>query len=247
MNTSNAHKLVMEVIEAHGGEAYWKGLEALDAEISVSGFLFKVKHCPVLEHVRVRVSAHGPKFTFYDIPKKGQTSNLMGDEEVNIKDTGFHSVASRKRPREAFGSLRHQFFWDSLDFTYFGGYATWDYLTAPFLFLRPGFEFELLPPLSGQDASWIRLQVTFPVDIPTHDRVQIFYFDDNRYLQRLDYTAQVVGQWAHAAHLCHDYREFDGIKAPVHRRVKPLLFGDNPLPWPILVALDIHNMKPIPA
>ena len=38
-------------------------------------------------------------------------------------------------PRAAFRSLRRQLYWDDLDFIYFGGYATWNCLLTPFLFL----------------------------------------------------------------------------------------------------------------
>jgi hypothetical protein len=75
--------------------------------------------------------------------------------------------------------------------------------------------------------------------------VQIFYFDENWLLRRLDYVAEVVGGWAHAAHLCENYQDFNGLMAPTRRRVRPILFGDHPLPGPILVALDIHNILPV--
>jgi hypothetical protein len=51
--------------------------------------------------------------------------------------------------------------------------------------------------------------------------------------------------WAHAAHLCEDYRDFGGIKAPIRRRVYPILVGSRPLPWPTLVSLDIHDIRPV--
>jgi hypothetical protein len=89
--------------------------------------------------------------------------------------------------------------------------------------------------------------VTFPDDIPTHSRRQIFYFDDQRLLRRLDYTAEVVGGWAHAAHLCREYRAFGGLKAPTRRRVLPLPFGRTPLPGPTLVELEVHSITPLPA
>ena len=71
------------------------------------------------------------------------------------------------------------------------------------------------------------------------------YFDENGQLQRLDYVAEVVGGWAHAAHVCENYQDFSGLKAPTHRRARPILFGNHPLPGPVLVALDIHNILPV--
>jgi hypothetical protein len=54
-----------------------------------------------------------------------------------------------------------------------------------------------------------------------------------------------LNAWAHAAHFCEDYRDFNGIKAPTRRRVVPILVADKPLPGPILVALDIHHIQPV--
>jgi hypothetical protein len=247
MVTTNAMQIVHSAIEAHGGMDYWNSLEALDAEISASGFLFTAKRRPVLRHVRMRAATREPKFSFFDFPKPGQTSELIGNDEVRILDSAGKIVARRENPRAAFRGLRRQFAWDDLDFIYFGGYATWNYLTAPFLLARKGFVVEALEPLYGALAPLTRLLVTFPDDVPTHSRRQIFYFDEQRLLRRLDYTAEVVGGWAHAAHLCEEYRTFDRLKAPTRRRALPLLFGHKPMPGPTLVALEVHNISPVPA
>ena len=100
------------------------------------------------------------------------------------------------------------------------------------LFLRDGFQFQVLESREGAHPPWVRLQVTFPSDVPADCRKQVFYFDETRRLRRLDYPAKVVGRWARAAHLCENYRDFDGLKAPTRRRVRPILFGSSPLPAP---------------
>lgn len=235
--------LVKDVIEAHGGIALWQSLKALEADISVRGLLFTMKRQPVMNHARVRASTRRPRFTFLDFPHPGQTGEFRGDEEVRVVDNSGKVVAGRTHPRSAFRGLRRQVYWDTLDFIYFAGYATWNYLLTPFLFLRDGFTFESLAPLPGMPVSWAGLRVTFPDDMPTHSRKQNFYFDEDHYLRRLDYTAEVVGAWAHAAHLCRDYRDFNGLKISTSRRVRPLFIGSNPLPAPTLVALEIHDIQ----
>jgi len=62
-------EILQEICEAHGGRDYWQSLEALDAEISASGFLFTVKRRPVLKHVRMRAYTREPRFTFFDYPQ----------------------------------------------------------------------------------------------------------------------------------------------------------------------------------
>jgi hypothetical protein len=247
MVAADAMQTVHEAVEAHGGCELWNSIEALEAEVSARGFLFTAKHRPALSHVRMRAATREPRFSFFDFPKPGQRAELIGNDEVRILDSAGRIVAKREHPRAAFRGFRRLFFWDDLDFTYFGGYATWNYLTTPFLLLREGFIIANVDLLPGTPASFARLQVTFPDDIPTHSRRQIFTFDDRRLLHRLDYTAEVVGGWARAAHLCDEYRLFGGINAPTRRRVLPLPFGNKPLPGPTLVALEIHDIKPIPA
>jgi len=237
--------LINKIIDAHGGAEYWNTLEALEAEISVRGFLFTAKRIPVMNHVRVSALTREARFSFFAFPQPSQTGEFFGNKKVSITEDNMKADIERDNPRSAFRNIRRWFYWDSLDFIYFGGYATWNYFLTPFLFLRKGFHFHELGPVSGTFGTWSRLRVTFPDDIPMHCRTQIFYFDEHYLLRRLDYTAEVVGRWAHASHLCDEYKEFDGLKIPTRRRVFPLLFGTKLLPRPTLVAIDVHDLRPV--
>lgn len=236
---------ISEAIEAHGGADRWNRLEALEANISAAGLLFTMKRRRRMNRVRVRASTTAPHFTFFDFPNSGQTSELVGKEEVRITNAAGEIVAKRTQPRAAFKRIRRQFYWDDLDFIYFAGYATWNYMVTPFVFLQDGFEFEGLEPLTVRGETYTRFRATFPDDIPTHSRTQDFYFDERRRLTRLDYTAEVVGGWARAAHVCRDYRDFGGILVSTRRRVTPLLFGTSLMPGPTLVAIEVHDFRPV--
>jgi hypothetical protein len=241
---SSSLPILDRILAAHRGIDTWNSFEAIDAVISASGFLLTAKQRPVLDHVRMRAWTREPRFAFYDFPRTGQTAELIGTNEVRISDKDGIVLSCREDPRSAFRSFRRLFSWDDLDFIYFAGYATWNYLTTPFLLTFPGIIVTELGPAKGGPASFTRLQITFPESIPTHCRHQIFYFDGQHLLRRLDYTAEIVGGWAHAAHLCDGYRSFDGINAPTERRVLPLFFGRGPLPGPTLVAINVHEFRP---
>jgi hypothetical protein len=236
-------EVLQQIIRAHGGGALWQSLEAVEAVISARGFLFTAKQRPPLERVRMRAWTREPRFALLDYPLPGQTAELVGTREVRITAAGGAVVARRLDPRAAFRGVRRQFRWDDLDFTYFAGYATWNYLTTPFLFLRDGFALRLLDPAAGDPPGTTRLHATFPDDIPAHSREQVFHFDAENLLRRIDYTAEVVGGWARAAHFCEAYRTFDGLRVPTRRRVLPLLFGARPLPGPTLVAIEVHELR----
>jgi hypothetical protein len=237
--------LLKKIVDAHGGGENWRTLRALEAELSASGFLFTSKFRPVLDHVHVRAYVDEPRLTFLDFPAPGQTSEFHGDREVCVHGPDGEIVARRSKPRAALGGWRRLLYWDHLDFVYFAGYATWNYLMTPFLFLREGFAIEEIKPLPAGSPYFKKLRVTFPDDIPTHSREQIFYFDDDLLLRRLDYTAEVIGRWARAAHHCDGYKLIDGFRFPLRRRVLPVFLGRQVSSWPTLVTINLHGVRAV--
>jgi hypothetical protein len=235
-------KALAEIIDAHGGRAYWDSLDSIEIEISARGFLFTAKGVQPLSHVRMTLCTTRPEVSIHDYPAPGQTTRSFGDERVEILDERGHVWQERARPREAFRRLRRFFRWDTLDFAYFSGYAMWGYMTAPFLFLHEGVEVALAGDSAGNGGT--RLVVRFPQSLPVHCPVQDFYFDKAHHLHRLDYTAEVVGSWAKAAHFCEAYRRFGGLSLPTRRRVYPKLLFNKPMKLITLVAIDIHNVTP---
>jgi hypothetical protein len=238
-----AHDFIEEIIAAHRGRQRWSKIEFLEADLSVCEFLFTAKKRQVLRNVCVQASSRAPFLQFCDFPDAGKSGELLGEDEVCVVSADGSVVEARSHPRNAFQGLRRKFWWDDLDFIYFGGYAIWNYLVTPFLFMQEGFAFEYPGEVQLPEGTFSCLRVTFPAALPTHCRKQTFYFDESGLLFRFDYTAEVVGGgWAHAAHFCSGYEDFSGFKVPTRRRVRPLLFG-RVLSMPTLVALDIHDVR----
>jgi hypothetical protein len=119
---------------------------------------------------------------------------------------------SRDSPRRSFDG--HSLFtkWDHLHLLYFMGYAIWNYICAPFYFTWPGFSVrEVENPLQDPIGNnWRALEVSFLDDVPAHNNVQKYYFDQRHTLRQLDYRAEVVsGQDAgEITHMCFDHRKF---------------------------------------
>lgn len=228
------------IFDAHGGLAYWRSLTAVELEMSASGFLFTAKRIPPQRHVHLTINTHSPEVVLHDYPSPGKSAALHGCDRVEIRDSAGTVLESRSNPRAAFGFGRHSLYWDAMDFAYFCGYAMWNYTTLPFLLIRPGFTVSKPSTVSGMT----RLTAGFPPDLPTHCPTQDLYFDPSGKLVRHDYTAQVVGSWAKAIHLCENYRKFDELWLPTRRRVYPKGPFNRPLPLPTLVAIDIHDARP---
>jgi hypothetical protein len=105
---------------------------------------------------------------------------------------------------------------------------------------EPGFVLEEIEPYEEMGETWRRLQVTYPDQFPTHCKKQVFFFNDKGVLQRLDYTADVVG--VPGAHYCFDHQNFDGLLVPTLRRVVSRV-GSKPLPsGPTAVLVQIGDV-----
>lgn len=236
-------KTLDRILDAHGGLDYWQSLSRLEVEASVGGLLLTTKRIPPQRHIHLSVNTQRPELVMHNYPVRGQRALFEGESFIQIQEGAGQVVQARTGPRAAFRRLRRQFFWDNLDFAYFCGYAMWNYLTMPFLFLHQGVQVEV----AGDDSfpGGAKLTVSFPPEFPTHCPVQTFYFDAQYHLRRHDYTAQVVGGWATAAHLCDEYRQFGGLWLPTRRRVYPKLVAGTPIRQVTLVAIDIHDVIPV--
>lgn len=228
------------IFEPHGGLEYWRSLASIDVEMSAWGFLFTTKRVAPQRHARLTIDTREPRVVLHDHPNAGDRAIVHGSQRVEIRGADGALLDARSNPRDAFrdGRLLH---WDAIDFAYFCGYAMWNYLTLPFLLARP----EVSVAEVNRRPTGTRLRVSYPDSIPTHSTNQELYFDQSGRLLRHDYTAEVVGSWARAAHLCRDYRQFGGLWVPTTRRVYPRGPFGRPLPLPTLVAIDIHHVEPL--
>jgi hypothetical protein len=236
-------ELLDRALEAHGGGERFRSASEIVAEIACGGFAFAMKfQRGALARFEGRISTGEPRSVLSPYPRSGQRG-VMERGAVRIETDAGEVVAERSDPRPAFRSLRRQLWWDDLDLLYFAGYGLWNYLTTPFCFMRPGFEVAEIEPWAEDGLRWRRLHARFPADVPTHSREQVFYFDEAGRLMRLDYTAEVFGSWAKAAHYCFDHERFDGILLPTRRRVFPRRRDNRPRPRPTLVWIEVSGVR----
>ena len=236
------NSLVKFVIGAHGGLERWQQFKTVSACLRNGGVLWPLKHQQgVLDNVRVRVAlrrqwaSHWP-FGAPDL----QTA--FEPQRVGIETSDGRIVHERFSPRASFAGHGLETPWDALDLAYFAGCAMWTYLTVPFLFAGDEVASEEIEPWPEKSEVWRRLKVTFPPEIATHSKVQIFYFDVRGLLRRHDYDTEVLGG-APAAHYVHDYREFSGILMPTRRRVFLRQPDGTPASDPLIVSIDLSAVE----
>ena len=238
MSGGGAEAFVAEVVEAHGGRERWESVRAIRGRVRTGGLLPRTRFPGNrLRDARLEVEPGAVRAVGSPFPAAGRRG-VYERGEVRIETDDGRVLASRSQPREAFfgrSGMRRNLRWDELDTGYFAGYAWWNYLSFPVLLLRDGVEVERTGPR--------RLDVTFPPGIDTHSPRQSFHLDDELRLRRHDYTAEVVGRWARAVHLCERHVTVDGLVLPTKRRVYPAGPGERRLPAPTLVALDLSEIE----
>jgi len=241
--------LLDEIIEAHGGLDAWRRVERIRVRARSGGLLLRTRaprgrFADAILEVSVG-SVHALASSY---PAPGRRG-VFADGAVRIETDSGEVLSSRPDPRPLFfgrPGIRRNIRWDDLDLVYFAGYAWWNYLNHPLLLTRDDIEVTDGEPLRSGGETWRRLDVSFPAGLDTHSLRQSFLYDGELRLRRHDYVAEVVGRWAHAAHMCDEHREVDGLLIPTRRRVFPIGPGGRPLPGPVLVSLDLDEIEVLP-
>ena len=231
------------VIERHGGLDRLKAIDQIIIEAKSGGCALPLRfRLNAFKQYQARISMHRPHVIIRPHPKPGR-QGVFAANMVWIENDAGKILTQRENARNAFQGFRHKIWWDHLDAMHFAGYALWNYLTTPYLLLHPDLQIEEMDPWEEGDEKWRRLKVIFPPSILTHSRVQTFYFDASGLLRRHDYTAEVFGPWAHAAHYTWEHREFEGITIPTRRQVFPVKKDGTPRKMVTLVRIEISQVS----
>ncbi|MFD7406024.1 hypothetical protein ACFV7R_25840 [Streptomyces sp. NPDC059866] len=235
-------ELTTHVIQAHGGLDRYAQYETATVDFRSGGALWAMKGREgIFDRASVRVGLRRQYTSHYPFTAPGLRTSFTAERVAVETDQG-EVRSERLAPRNAFTGHTLETPWDDLHVAYFAGYAMWTYLTSPFTFVSPGFLTEELPPVREEGETRRRLKVTFPEDIATHCREQVFYFDEAGLLRRHDYTAEVINAGP-AAHYSFDHAEFGGIMVPTRRRVHPLREDGVVLRDFELVTIDIADVR----
>lgn len=212
-------KILQEILEAHGGEAAWRRTTRIRARGTFGGPFWAARGWGGHQDVAIDLDPHQERIAFAPFPGPGLSMTLTVDpERVALLDREGRTVGERLMPRGSFPPYSPEAKWDGLQVSYFAGAAMWSYLTTPFLLTYPGVEIREMPPWREENEQWHRLAAVFPESIATHNREQIFYFDQQLRHRRVDYSPDVTGR-PPIAHYVDGHQRFDGILFPTHRSV----------------------------
>ena len=236
-------KLLDKILIAHGGIERWNMFKTTSATIRFGGLAFASKfNKKGLRSRRFHISTKRPEVIVEEFPKHGQRGIFTADL-VRIETQDGITIKERKNPRYAFKNIRRNFWWDDLDLLYFCGYAIWNYLNSPFLLTQDGIQIRDSGFWNENGEVWKKLEAIFPDDFPTHCKKQVFYFDSNNQMRRLDYDPEVFASWAKAAHYCSDLNFFSGLLFPTKRKVVPRTMSGRSKPKPLLVWIEVKDVQ----
>ena len=103
-------------------------------------------------------------------------------------------------------------------------------------------ETEEISPIQVESETWRRLKVTFPDTVKSHTTEQISCFGPHGLLRRHDSRVDILGG-ASSLKYASGYRNVNGIIVPTKRRVYAY-DGDYQLAKePLLVAIDVGEIK----
>lgn len=210
------------VVAAHGGQQRWDQFTTVTARVQVGGPFWAFKGQPGFLGDELAVAgtrSEKTRFIRQDGHTAGRVIEFDNDaRHVRVMDAHGALIAERTDPRASFAGLDSSSPWDVPQAAYFISYATWHYLTAPFLFAYPGVQAQDTQPRAENGQSWRGLAVTFPERLAAHNRTQLYYFDSDGMQRRMDYQPEVNG-FAPTAHYTYAEKTFDGIVVPTQRRI----------------------------
>jgi hypothetical protein len=227
--------LLEHAVTAHGGMDRWNQVTAITVDASITGAIWSVKNQgDVLNVVRFEVDTTRQRLTMDFVGQDKRSVFEPHRVEIQRSDGGL--IGARDDPERSFDGHEFETPWDDLHLAYFVGEALWTYLNTPFILTRPGFVTEEISPIESDGETWRRLQVTFPEDIKSHTRQQIFCFSQDGLLRRHDFNVDLNGG-APVMLYAADYRDVAGIIIPTTRRA--WLDDDHLIP---AVAIDMSEI-----
>jgi hypothetical protein len=233
--------LLSTAIKAHGGMDRWNTVTSVEISASITGAIWHVKGKPdVLKNVVMTADTGSERLTTV-FPGQDKRS-VFEPDLVTIERADGTPAEARDDPEASFAGQELDTPWDDIHVAYFSGEALWTYLNTPFLYARDDFGTEEIAPVEANGETWRRLKVTFPDTVKSHTRQQVFCFGTDGLLRRHDYTVDILGGGT-GLNYATDYRDIDGIIFPMTRRVYAYTGDYQLVPEPVLVAIDIADVK----
>ena len=232
--------LLAFAVEAHGGMGRWNEVSSIKIDVSIRGAIWEAKgQTDVLKDIVMVADTQRERVTTSFVGQ--DLATVFEPDRVVVQRSDGTVLDSSDDPEAAFDGQTADTPWQAIHVAYFSGEALWTYLNTPFLFMQTRFAKQEIDSIEAEGETWRRLKVTFPEDVKSHTREQIFCFGPDGLLRRHDYSVDILGG-ATGLNYASDYREVDGLMFPTVRRVYAYEGDYKLVPEPLLVSVDIGQI-----
>jgi hypothetical protein len=232
-------RLLEQVLEAHGGLRQWQRLSDLVTGVQMEGHL-----CP-----RGSASTSIPESQgFFSLRQQNivlvidggsQTISIEPDLVTSIENRGprLKTLSIHELPS---GVVSFDDRSELLRTAYVLGFAIRHYVTAPFLYLSPGFNTEEVASWNGDGEAWRVLKISFPSNIEARTRVQYAYYGQDGLLRRTRYKLDGSDSME-CVNYVSSYDQVNGIWLPVSREISVCDSEGVRLPNQVLAKIRLLN------
>ena len=229
------------VIVAHGGIEKWNSFKQISVTLLAEGEIWRLKDkTGMFSNGIYEADIHQQRSAYHSLTGPHKRS-IWEPGYIAFKNADGDITEELSDPRKSFDGQGFESPWNDLQPHYFCNYAWWTYFTAPFSFSLPGFQTRELDPWQQDGETWRRLEVTFPDNIETHNKVQVFYFDRHYLLKRHDYAPDIL-QSVPSSQYVWNYKEFSGIMIPTTRRIYLRNPDSGFNPEQVMVSIDVADV-----
>jgi hypothetical protein len=235
------HKLVADILDAHGGLTTWRTFRQIRADLTQSGALWSLKgKGGVLDTTAVTVATDRQWASHAPFGSVAARSEFTGDS-IALRDDKDGVISKDLHPRESFAGHALETPWNDLQLAFFAGCAMWTYLNTPFLLAWDGVESEDAGIWNESGETWRKIVLRYPGTLEVFSKVQAIYVGPDLLVRRLDYDVEIAGNTP-GAHYVSDYVSVSGIRIPTRRRIFPRMPDGSALAEPLVVSIDLSGI-----
>lgn len=234
--------LLETVLQAHGGLERWRKIRTLRVQARIDGELWGRRgQAGVFAEAHIEVDPHVERLVFHGYTAP-DLRGVFEPSRVAIETVDGRIVDERRSPAAAFAGQTPTTPWDRLSVVYAAGFDLWTYFASPFLLGLPGVRVEELEPWEEAGEQWRRLKALFPDSVLAHGKEQTYAFNSAGLQRRFEYQPKLGGVPTNVNYAA-EHRSFGGISIATRRRMFPLDAEGRTRPEPVLMSVDVVDVR----
>ncbi len=234
--------VLQNALRKSGGIDLWRLTRRFTVHMSITGGICTARCSTAnLKELVVEGCTHRQELAITGFPRADMRA-LYRPDWVALEGQGARRVMERPGSPEEFRRGLQSRTWDELQLAHYFGYLIWNYMVTPFILAESDFETKELRGSGVRGERLRRLEVTFPARVVTHGATQIFYFEREGPLRRLDYAA-AHENGTRIAQMFSGHQRFAGILVPTLCRLLRVGADGVPVAKPTLLDLEIFDVN----